>query len=48
VKRPQFSTPGTAYNTTNLANFGTFTGVVGNFAGVGSQFHTMIVVRLEF
>jgi hypothetical protein len=48
VKRPQFSTPGNVYNLTNLANFGTFTSVVGNFAGVGSQFHTMIVVRLEF
>jgi hypothetical protein len=48
VKRPQFSTPGSTYNTSNLGGFGTFTGVVGNFAGVGSQFHTMIVARLEF
>jgi hypothetical protein len=48
VKRPQFSTPGGTYNTSNLGGFGTFTGVVGNFAGVGSQFHTMIVARLEF
>jgi hypothetical protein len=48
VKRPQFSTPGSTYNTSNLGAFGTFTGVVGNFAGVGSQFHTMIVARLEF
>lgn len=48
VKRPQFSTPGSVYNTSNLGNFGTFTGVVGGFAGIGGQFHTMIVLRLEF
>jgi hypothetical protein len=48
VKRPQFSSPGSTYNLSNLGAFGTFTGVVGNFAGTGSQFHTVIVVRLEF
>jgi hypothetical protein len=48
VKRPQLSAPGGVYNLNNLGAFSRFTGVVGNFAGTGSQFYTQIVVRLEF
>lgn len=48
VNRPEFSTPGTVYNLSNLGNFGRFTGTVGAFSGIGGEFNSSIIVRLQF
>ena len=47
VTWPNFKVPGTAYNTSNLGNFATFTSA-GGFNGVGSQLVAAIVGRFEW
>ncbi len=48
VNRPEFSTPGSVYNLSNLGNFGRFTGTIGAFSGIGGEFNSSIIVRLQF
>ncbi len=46
--RPQFSTPGSVYNLSNLGEFGRFTSNISGFSGIGGPFNSSIIVRLQF
>jgi hypothetical protein len=49
IKYQNFANPDSAYNATNPANFGTFSGVRGSFSDVGtSRKHSIVVTRLEW
>jgi Carboxypeptidase regulatory-like domain len=46
TKEPQFANPNSAFNLTNTANFGTFSGTRGSFSDVGTaRMHHIIVGR---
>jgi hypothetical protein len=46
--RPEFSSPSSTFNTSNQEAFGTFTGTVGAFAGIGGPLNIFLIFRLEF
>jgi hypothetical protein len=46
--RPQFPTPGSVYDLSNLGEFGRFTGIIGGFSSIGGPFNSSIIVRLQF
>ncbi len=47
-KGAQLSAPGRTYNLGSLGNFGTFNGVLGSFAGMGSRTHSFLIARLQW
>jgi hypothetical protein len=49
TKEPQFADPNAAFNLTNRANFGTFSGTRGSFSDIGTaRMHHVVVGRFQF
>jgi len=49
TKEPQFAAPNSAFNTTNPANFGTFSGTRGSFSDIGTgRLHHILVGRVQW
>jgi hypothetical protein len=49
TKEPQFADPNSAFNLTNRASFGTFSGTRGSFSDIGTaRMHHILVGRFVF
>ena len=48
LKLPEFGRPATVYDTRNAGSFARFTDIMGSLSSIGSQFHSVIGLRLTF